>query len=198
MTENGNGELPLTIHVDADQWAFTNRRLQYLEAVIIQILRDAARLKEWFSAAELASFRLRGLPQSRQGVSRLANARGWRFRLAPYRGGVRQEYHCAALPPPAFADLLDRILSPIVGGGATQAESAPSPDVPTPEVPEPEMPPTNTAPPWVLPLVRCLRGGNVTTVREAVAALPSSLPAGVACPTCEEAETVLRRFGYLV
>jgi hypothetical protein len=74
-----------------------------------------------------------------------------------------------------------------------QAESAPSP-----EVPEPEMPPTNTAPPWVLPLVRCLRGGNVTTVREAVAALPSSLPAGVACPTCEEAETVLRRFGYLV
>jgi hypothetical protein len=184
---NDDDNLPLTINIAADQWAFTCRRLKYLEAVIIQILRDAKRLKEWFSAAELAAFRLRGLPRS--------SARLWRFRDASGNGGARREYHCTALPEPAFADLLDRIMLP--PGTASAGGQHASPEIPLPQTPK-AAPPDNAAPPWMLPLMRSLRGGRLLTVREAVEALPAALPPGVTCPTCEEAETVLRRFGFTV
>lgn len=193
--DNDDDNLPLTINIAADQWAFTCRRLKYLEAVIIQILRDAKRLKEWFSAAELAAFRLRGLPRSRQGVARLASVRRWRFRDASGNGGARREYHCTALPEPAFADLLDRIMLP--PGTASAGGQHASPEIPLPQT-QKAAPPDNAAPPWMLPLMRSLRGGRLLTVQEAVEALPATLPPGVACPTYEEAETVLRRFGFTV
>ena len=62
---------------------------------------------EWHSAAELAEFRLPGLPASKRGVSRVARERGWRdlpstldgpgWRERQGRGGG-VEYHLSVLP----------------------------------------------------------------------------------------------------
>jgi len=71
MSDNIGG-FPLTVTVPADDWAFTNRRLRYLEGVIVQILRDGGSVKEWYTAAELAALGLSGLPRSSGASS------GWR------------------------------------------------------------------------------------------------------------------------
>lgn len=194
MDNHDNG-LALTVTIPVGEWAFTRRRLTYLEAVILQILHDPDRIKEWFGAAELATLRLRGLPQTRQGVSRLAKAQGWRCRAVPGRGGLHQEFHCTALPEAAFTDLLGRMVAPEPHRAAQQG-ARPSLNPPMPHPPPPL--PANTAPPWVLPLVRCLRGDRSLTLREAVEELSVTLPPGMACPSHNEAEVTLRRFGYLV
>lgn len=192
MQDDDTG-LAFTVTIPAGEWAFTRRRLTYLEAVLLQVLHDPARIKEWFSPTELAELRLRGLPRTRQGVGRLAKAQHWRCRTVPSRGRLHQEFHCTALPEAAFTDLLGRMVVPEPYREAQQ-EARPSL---TPPFPSPPLP-TNMAPPWVLPLVRCLRGDRSLTLREAVEELSVTLPPGMACPSRNEAEVILRRFGYLM
>lgn len=58
MTGNS---LPLSVQVSLHDWNFVRRRCAYLEAVLVQLLRDKSLLREWFPAGELAALRLSGL-----------------------------------------------------------------------------------------------------------------------------------------
>jgi hypothetical protein len=68
----------------------------------------------WLTAAELAEFKLSGLPRSKRAINRLAEDEGWRIavdgkgvplaRRRPGHGGG-YEYHAALLPAAARADL---------------------------------------------------------------------------------------------
>ena len=44
-------------------------------------------MDEWFSASELESFQLPGLPSRRAGITRRAQAEGWPSRARQGRGG---------------------------------------------------------------------------------------------------------------
>lgn len=123
----------------------------------------------------------------------MASARGWRRRHVPARGTLRPEFHCTSLPDLAFTDLLDRILFP--AGTVALPVQAPLADAP-PATSAPAEAPDNTVPAWTLPLLRCLRTEGPCTLDDAIQALPSELPPGVACPSVAEAETFLRRLGY--
>lgn len=67
--------------------------------------RSEAGVREWFTAAELAG--LRGLPGSRVGVWKRAQADNWKSRDRSGAGGGR-EYHLSNLPEAAKAALLVR------------------------------------------------------------------------------------------
>ena len=195
-------ELPFTASIPADQWGIMTRRLRYLEAVIIQILGDRSLLKEWYTAGELAELALPGLPGTRQGIARLANAHGWRSHIVMRRGQEARVYHCTVLPARAFDGLLDRIT---LRRAARRAEAVPPGLSPAPatraaaprQAPPPAPTTENTAPPWVLPLLRIIRETGSLSVDAALGELSNSLPPGMACPTREEAQTVLSRLGYL-
>jgi hypothetical protein len=181
----------LTVQVRADDWAAAQRRLAFLHAVIVQILRDEARLREWFSAAELAALRLPGLPRSKGGVARIAAAQHWPRRSVTGRGGERFEYHVYALPERAFSALLDRIVT------APPCVDDPAPL--RPETPAPESEPLevgpNMAPPWMLPLMRLVKGGGAHTVDDLVRDLPGALPRGAAMPSRAQVQDALTSLG---
>ncbi|SMF41970.1 Mu DNA-binding domain-containing protein [Tistlia consotensis] len=185
-----DNDFPLTVTVGADEWAYVNRRMHFLEAVVIQVLRHKAGLKEWFSAAELAALGLPGLPATRQGINRAARQRGWRFREVPARSGFRCEYHVTTLPAAAFDDLVKRIVTerrqvaPIAG-------TAPS----LPAGPAVAPAPSRTAPQWVLPLMRMLKRREASTLEAAVERLADRLPPDVRCPSYAEARETLAALG---
>ena len=184
---------PLMVHVAADEWAYAKRRAEYLEAVLVQVLQDRERIREWYGAAELLAFGLPGLPKTKAGVTRLANAGGWLRREVACQGGTRFEYHYSSLPARAFDALIARILN----------VPAPGPEANTPPVPEiepaavPDAKPDNTAPPWVLPFMRLLKGGANGNITAAWLELPRHLPAGVQLPTREEAAETIARLGLI-
>lgn len=62
-------------------------------------------------------------------------------------------------------------------------------DAPSGELPE------NAAPPWVLPLLRLLKGEARGNLARAWRLLPGHLPGGTALPEPQEAATVLLRLG---
>ena len=188
-------ELPLTASIPADHWGFMTRRLRYLEAVIVQILGDRSLLKEWYTAGELADLGLPGLPLTRQGIARLAKARGWRSEITLQRGQEVRIYHCTALPARAFDGMLDRIILRRAIRKAGIPEPAPA--MPSPATSPPPPPTDNTAPPWVLPLLRIVRESGTLSVASAIKELPPHLPPGVPCPTDQEAEAVLRKLGMI-
>lgn len=181
----------LMVHVPADEWAFTRRRVTYLEAVLTQVLRTEERIREWFDAAELAALQLPGLPRTKAGITRIANAASWRRREQRGRGGVRFQYHCTSLPERAFETLISLILDCPEVEPENIAESM----VPEIEPPLPSPLPENTAPPWVLPFMRLLKGGAQGDIGEAWRALPAYLPLGVVMPTEEEAAETILHFG---
>ncbi|SBW01014.1 conserved hypothetical protein [uncultured Alphaproteobacteria bacterium] len=185
----------LSVSVPASEWAELRRRVLYLEATLVQVMREARCLKEWFSGAELVALRLPGLPASKNAITRLAREAEWRFRVVTCQGGNRHEYHFSSLPRRAFETLIERVLAATMpdDGEADPHDLVPS--LPPPASPMKEA--DNTAPPWVLPLMRAIRLDGAATVREAVELLPRHLPAGVACPTMEEALDVLRRLGMV-
>lgn len=185
----------LSVTVPASEWAELRRRVLYLEATLVQVMREARCLKEWFSVAELAALRLPGLPASKNAVTRLARESGWRFRVAACQGGSRHEYHFASLPRRAFEALIERVLAaaPAGDGGADPRDLVPALPPPAPPIEADG----NTAPPWVLPLLRAIKVDGAATVREALDLLPRHLPAGVVCPSVEEALDVLRRLGMV-
>lgn len=178
------------VSVPADEWATMIRRVAYLEAVLLQVLRDEDEVKEWFDAGELAALRLPGLPISKAAITRAAASAAWRRREVKGRGGVRYQYHCTSLPERAFEALVWRILGvPEFGDVAMPKEPVPSIPVPPPPLPE------NTAPPWVLPFMRLLKGGACGDMGAAWRALPEALPPGVAMPTEAEAAEVILGLG---
>lgn len=183
--------LSLTVQVAADDWAAAQRRLAFLHAVIIQILRDEARLREWFSASELAALRLPGLPRTKAGVSRLAASQHWPRRSVPGRGGERFEYHVYALPERAFSTLLDRIMTapPCVDDPAPHRPETPA------AAAEPIDAGPNMAPPWMLPLMRLVKGGAVRSLDDLVSALPGALPRGAAMPSRDQVRDALASLG---
>jgi transposase InsO family protein len=72
----------------------------------------AAMGKEWFSAADLAGYRLPGLPATERGINKRAAAEKWTERKREGRGGG-VEYHISALPTAAHI-ALTLLLSPKV------------------------------------------------------------------------------------
>lgn len=75
--------------------------------VLAEVFPTPPPRREWFSAVELASMRLPGVPHSARGISYRAKARRWRCRPRKGRGGGI-EFHVAALPYDARLELLMR------------------------------------------------------------------------------------------
>lgn len=67
--------LDLTINVPADEWAYCQRRLIYLETLLLRLVRDRRNIQEWYDAEELASLRLPGLPGNSRAVARRRRSR---------------------------------------------------------------------------------------------------------------------------
>lgn len=182
-------DLGLTVQVPADEWAYVSRRCAYLEALLLRLVRDRHAVKEWYDAGELAALRLPGLPPSRSGISAKATREGWQRQPARAARGQRVVFHVTALPPRAFDALLSRLIDlppvdPDTGGAMFALPPAPVPAMPLP---------VNTAPPWVLPLMRLMRGESAGDLAHAWRALPAHLPEGVTLPEMREAAKVLAR-----
>lgn len=174
-------ELALTVHVPADEWAYCNRRLAYLEALLLRIVRDQAAFQEFYDAAELECLHLPGLPPSRQAIARLANKEGW----PRIRRGSRLAWHVTALPRRAFDALLARIIDLPELDTRTDGLFTLPPNPMPPPLPE------NAAPPWILPLMRLMRTEAQGDLARAWRALPDHLPDGVTLPDVTEAANVL-------
>lgn len=173
-------ELLLTVHVPADEYAFMQRRIAYLETLVLRIVRDRGAFPEWLDAGELAGLQLPGLPASRVGISQKAGREGWKRRVGK---GRRVFFHVSSLPARAFDDLIARILDL----PELEAETNDLFTLPTP--PAPEIMAENTTPAWVLPLMRLIRQEG--DLAKAWRALPDCLPAGVALPNVEDAAKML-------
>ncbi|MBW8445996.1 MAG: hypothetical protein K0M49_10240 [Arenimonas sp.] len=181
----------LTVSVPADEWAYMKRRVVYLEAALLRIVRDGEKMREWFAAAELAGLLLPGLPSSIDGVARKASKEGWMRRKTKAGSRWMHVYHVTALPKRAFDALIARLLDlPDID------ETAPLVDV-LPPMPRPQQieADTNMAPPWVLPLMRIMKTETAGNLSEAWQRLPERLPPDVALPSVEEAASILVQFG---
>ena len=181
------GQLPLTVTITAEEWSLAKRRLAFLEAMVLRIVRTEAAIVEWYHAAELEALRLPGLPSTRQAIARKASAESW----PKIRRDGRFYYHVSALPGRAFDALLARIidLPPL------DADTEGLFDLPYPPGPDPM--PENAAPPWVLPLLRLMKGEAAGNLSRAWQALPKHLPEGTPLPSVQDAAQVLIRFGLV-
>ena len=136
-----------------------------------------------------------GLPTARAAMTRLARSDGWKMQAVPCQGGQRHEYHFSSLPRRAFEALIDLVVAPQIGAKPVDQVGQ------VPELPEVEPPPPrpqNTAPPWLLPLMRAVRAEAPINVREAMEVLPRYLPPGILCPTVAEILPELQRLGMVV
>ncbi|KEY05911.1 DNA-binding protein [Brucella inopinata] len=184
------GEFNLTIHVDADEWSYLNRRVDYLETLLLRVVRDRKHIQEWYSAEELAALRLPGLPHTKAGVSRKATAGKWPRRLAGINPRSGYLYHVSVLPARTFDALIARILDlPEIEADTNGLFDLPTPLAPTGPMPE------NTAPAWVLPLMRLMKGEAQGNLGKAWQALPTHLPKGATLPSVEEAAQILVNLG---
>ncbi len=187
----------LTVTVEADEWARTQRRIRYLEAALVQAYRAQRHLKEWFSTAELLALRLPDLPTTRQGIVRRAHVEDWSCRITTGRGGERYQFHFSNLPRKAFEEMIRRIIEP--------NEAAPVAEVPTEPAPMVHAGPIGTtrssttegttAPPWVLPLMRLMKSNPSVDVDTALTMLDVGLPEEASHPTWEEVAAIFRRQG---
>ena len=75
-------QLDLTVSVSADEWALVNRRIAFLEAMMLRIIRSDAEITEWYRADELESLRLPGLPVCRFGADHNGRQPILRLRLS--------------------------------------------------------------------------------------------------------------------
>lgn len=182
----------LTVSVPAEDWAYIQRRVKYLETLLVRIVRDTDKIREWFSAAELAAKSLPGLPPSAEAISRKASKERWRRRKGRIGAKWFHLYHASSLPARTFDALVSRILDlPEI-----DAEVPPLPDIPD-APPPPYMPPALTAPPWVLPLMRIMRNETEGDITEAWALLPERLPPNIDLPDVEDAARIIVAFGLL-
>lgn len=169
MKKDDQGAMLLMGGISSDQVARLQRRIRYLEAALLQVLRGESRLREWFSASDLVSFRLPGLPATQSGMSRHARDNRWESRIITGIRGETRQYHFASLPNRAFDAMLERVLR------------CPVPDEALGEM-VPTMPDRQTAargkrgcsatPQWLLPLMRILRTEPIP-IGSAVLMLPA-------------------------
>ncbi|MGO4563424.1 DNA-binding protein [Rhizobiales bacterium 3FA27D7] len=183
---------PLTVQVTADEWAFAQRRLTYLEALLLRLVREKKNIQEWYRASELAAMRLPGLPDTADGVVRKATAGRWPRKDISVKGRKVGVYHVASLPNRAFDALIGRVLDVPELGGAPR----PVPNLPPVEAPPPPVAP-NTAPAWVLPLIRLIKGKAEGDLARAWEELPNNVPFGTVLPTAEQAVMVLMDLGLM-
>ncbi len=190
---SGQDGFPLTVTIPAQELAELQRRVVYFEAVVMKLLREHCRVQEWFTAADLESLRLPGLPAHRNVITRKAGAEGWRRRKAA--SGRGYEYHFSSLPRRAFEELVDRVMKPFV---AEAVETGEMPDT-LPGIPpaEPRPDPGNLPPVWALPLMRLVKDQGPITVREAVERLALVIDPETSMPTIAEAADYLRRLGWV-
>ncbi|TAX26335.1 DNA-binding protein [Rhizobium leguminosarum] len=181
----------LTVSVPAEDWAYAQRRLKYLEALLMRIVRHSEN-QEWFTAAELAGKILPGLPTTIEGVARKASKEKWPSRKGKFQGRFFKAFHVSSLPPRAFDALISSILDlpPI----DEVVMIIPNPPIPAPVAREE---PTNTAPPWLLPLVRIMKTETAGNLTEAWQKLPERLPPGVPLPEVKDAAAILVHFGIV-
>jgi len=179
------GELPLMVSVSAEEWAFAQRRVRWLTALLLRVVRDRRDLREWYGAVDLEALRLPGLPASRQGIARKAAREGWRRE----RVGTVLVYHVSSLPHRAFDALMLRLLD------LPEIEAETSGLFDLPAMPPPPDLPGNTAPQWVLPLMRLMKGEAGGDLGRAWKALPAHLPHGTPLPDVQDAAEILVRFG---
>lgn len=187
-----NGGLDLTVSVPAEEWAYAQRRLTYLETLLMRVVRDSQNIQEWFTAGELAGKLLPGLPTTPEAVSRKAGKERWMKRRAKVRGTWFNAYHVSSLPARSFDALISRILD------------LPEIDAIVPILPDlPEIArrspveQQNTAPAWVLPLMRIMKAETGGNLRAAWEILPDRLPPGINLPSVQDAAEVLVRFGLV-
>lgn len=182
--------LDLTVSVPADEWAYNQRRVKYLEALLVHIVRDEAKIQEWFSAAELAAKVLPGLSRTTEAISRKAGNENWKKRKAKFQGRWFYVYHVTSLPARTFDELISRILAlPKIDAVVTILPNLPDIETMTEGNEE------NTAPPWVLPLIRIMKTETGGNLGEAWEILPERLPPEIPLPSVEEAAKVLVRLG---
>ena len=182
----------LTVSVPASEWAYNQRRTTYLEALLLHVIRDGWRIQEWFSAADLAAKGLPGLPRTAEAISRKAGKEDWRRRKVKVSGTWRFFYHVSSIPARTFDELISRILAlPKIDEMAASVPNLPDAE------PARNAEIENTAPPWVLPLMRILKTETQGDLGEAWEILPERLPPNVALPSVEEAAKVLVRLGLV-
>lgn len=169
-------ELDLSVSVPADDWAYMQRRVYFLESLVIHLSRDGLQIQEWFSAGDLADMRLPGLPASAAGVARRAVTGRWRRR----KFGRHVSYHLSSLPARSFDALLARILD--IDFAIIEEIAATEPAA-------------LTAPPWVLPLMRLMKGEARGDLGAAWRELPAHVPAGVTLPSPDDAALILVELG---
>lgn len=182
--------LSLTVSVDADEWAYTKRRLAYYEALLLRIVRESD-LREWYSAYELALMALPGIPERSEGIARKASKEGWRRRKTE-GSGRHYVYSILSLPPRTFDAMMARIL-----GIEPVDDSAPLDDILIEPYEPPAPAPTQNqpAPAWVLPLMRIMKAETCGSLADAWEILPERLPQGIIMPSAEEAAEILVSLG---
>lgn len=178
----------LTVTVDAADWAYLHRRLDYLETLLRRLAQDEAAVQEWFSAAELAAMNLPGLPAGKSAIGRKAAREDWVKRTTRRHGSLITLYHVSALPARSFDALLARVLALPLPTGAAAALDLAAPQLAT-------VVHVNTAPPWVLPLMRLMKGEAQGDLGRAWQSLPDHLPAGTVLPDVTTAAQVLVALG---
>ena len=181
--------MKFTVHVPADDWAYAQRRLTYLETLLLRVVRDKAHIQEFYDAAELAALRLPGLPATKSGITARAASENWPRRRAKGRNGYRFIYHASSLPARAFDALISRLLDlpPL------EVEMVDLFELPHPA--PPDAAPTNTAPAWVLPLMRLMKGEAQGDLATAWQRLPDYLPANTCLPDVNQAAKILVNLG---
>jgi Mu DNA-binding protein len=195
MNMSKNDGFDLVVRVSAEDWEKMKRRVRYLESVVVQICRDKVQIKEWFTASDLVDLRLTGLPQSKAGITRLAQRQEWIRRTVRGAGGATYQYHFYSLTAPAFDDLISRIVNEQIEQADHLPEHAPklAPPPPMPVIENTE----RTAAPWMLPLMRVVRSGKADTVGDIMRDLPQALPIGVDCPSVEQVRAALVNMGLI-
>lgn len=177
--------LNLAVAVPADQWAYFQRRLIYLEMLVLRLAREADNFDEWMSAADLAALALPGLPLTRAGIVRKAGTKRWRCKR---QKGLATVYHVTSLPARAFDALMSKMLN------VPDIDQCRECDIDAISAPVP--PKTAVAaPPWVLPLMRLYRGEAAGDIAAAWRSLPNHMPAGMEMPTIDQAAVTLYDLG---
>ena len=194
--DNDDG-LTLSAVIPAAELGRLRRRVMFLEAALVQVLRDERQVREWFTAGELAALMLPGMPATASGIARLAKRERWEPRITMGRGGERVVFHFSDLPRAAFVELLNRVMRGGDGPDGLADHAMPFPALAAAPARRAPADAPNATPQWLLPLVRIIRGG-VTRVEDAVEELATALAPWEPCPSVEEARETLRAYGVAV
>lgn len=150
---------PFTVSLSAEQWANTKKRMAFLEAVLTEVMRDHSRLREWFTAKELATLKLPQLPTTAEGIARKAAHHNWRKMRVKWDGREVWGYHFSSLPNAAFEAFIRRLID------IPDFEGLDIPDYTPPQSKAQEK--QAPTPQWMLPLMRIIKGKRAKTWQEA-------------------------------